>query len=208
MLLGRGDPVRCNLAGGDLLFESSLLFVDPARAYVLLAGSGDEYAVSALLARPRASFHSTPDASYIEFAAAGAQRVDHQGRSAIRLSFPDIMITQKFRPTERVSLETHVPLKFVADAGGPISFDGAMVEISAAGFSFLQYSPRITLEPGTVLKDCCIELPGRPSVMVDLEVRYSRMVSLPGGGQATRSGCCFARAAPETRMLLESFFTH
>jgi len=71
-----------------------------------------------------------------------------------------------------------------------------MVDISTAGFGFLQYSPRIALEPGTVLKGCCIELPGRASVTVDLEVRYSRMAKLPEGGWAIRSGCCFVNTPP------------
>ncbi len=208
MLLGRGQPVSCDLAGGEVLFESRLLFVDPARAYLLLECGADEPAVSALLARPRASFHSSPDASYIEFSVAGAQRAQHEGRPAIRLRFPEILITQQRRLGERVTFGTQAPLKFVADAGGPISFDGAMVDISTAGFGFLQYSPRITLEPGTLLKGCCIELPGRPSVTVDLEVRYSRMAKLPGGGHAIRSGCCFLNTPPELKTLLESYFTH
>lgn len=208
MLLSRRLPVCCDLAGGEILFESRLLYVDPARAFVLMESSPDELAVAALLARPRASFRCAPGRSYIEFPVAGARRAEHEGRPAIRLRFPEIMITQQRRLSERIDVRPNEPLKFVADAGGPLSFHGALVDISSAGFGFLQYSPRITLEPGTVLKGCCIELPGRPSVSVDLEVRYSRMEALPQGGNAIRSGCCFLNTRPEVRQLLESFFAH
>jgi len=208
ILVSHGLPVRCDLAGGEILFESKLLYVDPARAFVLMDSSPDELAVAALLARPRASFHSCPGRSYIEFPVAGAQRAEHQGRPAIRLRFPEVMITQQRRLSERIDLRPSAPLKFVADVGGPLSFHGVLIDISSAGFGFLQYSPRITLEPGTVLKGCCIEIPARPSVSVDLEVRYSRMETLPQGGNAIRSGCCFVNTRPEVRLLLESFFLH
>ena len=207
MLLGRGQALRCDLAGGEIAFESRLLFVDPARAYILMAAGASEPAVAALLARPRASFHSSPDNWHIEFAAAGPQRAEHAGRPAIRLGFPDILVTQQRRAYERVSLQPQVPLQFVADAGGPISFDGEMVDISAGGLGYLQYAPNITLEPGTLLKGCRIELPGRRPVTVDLEMRYSRMETLPDGSRAVRSGFRFVNSPPALQALLESFFT-
>lgn len=208
MLLGRGQAVKCDLAGGEMLFESRLLFVDPARTFLILECGADAPAMAALLARPRASFHCSPDAWYIEFAVEGARRAEHEGRPAIRLGFPQILVTQQRRSKERIGLQPRVPLKFIADAGGPISFDGCIVDISAEGFGFLQYSPRITLEPGTVLKGCRIELPGGPPSTVDLEVRYSRLATLPDGGRAIRSGCRFVDTPPELKKLLGSFFLH
>jgi c-di-GMP-binding flagellar brake protein YcgR len=206
MLLGRAQAVRCDLAGGEILFESRLLFVDPARAYIVLQSGANEAALAALLARPRASFHSLPDSWHIEFAASGPQRTEYEGQPAIRLRFPEILVTQQRRSYERISIQPQVPLHFVADAGGPISFDGTMVDISAGGLGYLQYAPNITLEPGTSLKGCRIELPGRPPVTVDLEVRYSRMETLPDGRRAVRSGFRFVDTTPALKRLLESFF--
>ena len=42
---------------------------------------------------------------------------------------------------------------------------------------------------------------------VDLEVRYSRMESLPDGSRAVRSGFRFVNSPPALQALLESFFT-
>jgi hypothetical protein len=80
------------------------------------------------------------------------------------------------------------------------------VDISEGGIGFVQYAPNITLEPGTVLKGCRIEVPGGRSVTLDLEVRYSRPVTLPGGRVALRSGCRFVNVPAEARALLASFF--
>lgn len=206
MLLGRGEPLRSNLAGGGIVFVSRLRHVDPGRAFILLDPDPGDAANDALLARPRASLHATPEGWHIEFSASAPERAQHEGRSVIRLRFPDILVTQQRRAHERRAVEPKVPLHFVVDAGGVISFDGAMVDVSAGGLCFLRYPPDITLEPGTLLKGCRIELPGRPPATVDLEVRYSRMATLPDGRNAIRSGCRFVNTAPELRALLESFF--
>ena len=52
LLLGAGQPVQCDLAGGEILFESKLLYIDPAHAYILLAPGTSDSALAALLARP------------------------------------------------------------------------------------------------------------------------------------------------------------
>ncbi len=207
-LLGNGQTVQCDLAAGEMLFESRLLFVDPARAFIVMESGASESATAELLARPNASFHSSTGGSHIEFSAAGSQRVEHEGSPAVRLSFPEILIAQQSRAAERVVLQPREPLKFVADTGGPLSFDGTLVDISPGGFACLQYAPSITLEPGTVLKECCIEMPGRPSATADLEIRYSRLVTLPDGRREIRSGCRFLDAKPELKALLASFFVH
>ena len=206
VLLARGQALCCDLAGGEMVFESKLLFVDPARAYILLAPGASLPALNALLARPRASFQSTPEGWHIEFAASAPQRAEHDGKPAVRLAFPEILVTQQRRAQERIALKPQVPLNFVADAGGPLSFEGELIDVSLAGFGFLQYSPDITLEPGTLLRSCRIELPGRPAANADLEVRYSRMNTLPDGKRVIRSGCCFVDPTPELCALLESFF--
>jgi c-di-GMP-binding flagellar brake protein YcgR len=207
-LHAHGLAVRCNLAGGELVLESKLLHVDPARGYILLEPGTNEAATAALLARPRASFYASTPSWQVEFSAGDPQKALHGGAPALRLAFPEILVTRQSRATERVTIQPHAPLHFVADAGGPISFDGVLIDISTAGFAFLQYSPNITLEPGTILKGCSIALPGHPAATVDLEVRYSRMDSLPGGRRAIRSGCRFVDTPPELKALLASFFKH
>ena len=206
MLLERGQAVNSDLAGGKIVFESRLLYVDPARAYVMVEPGANEPALTALLERPRASFHASPEGWHIEFAAAGAQRAEHEGQAAIRLRFPEILITHQRRARERLRLESQVPLHFVVDAGGPLSFDGTMVDVSIDGLGILQYGPGITLEPGTLLKGCRIDLPRQPLATVEMEVRYSRQATLPDGRRVVRSGCRFVNLAPEFKAALEAFF--
>ncbi|MNC89631.1 Flagellar brake protein YcgR [compost metagenome] len=70
-----------------------------------------------------------------------------------------------------------------------LSFKGGLVDISSSGVGFLVYDPSITLEPGTVLKGCRIDPHNGAPLVLDLEVLYSELVSLPDGTRAERSGC-------------------
>jgi c-di-GMP-binding flagellar brake protein YcgR len=207
MLAARGEALTSRLGQGELAFESRLLHVDPGRAFIVIALSADETANRSLLARPRASFHASAGGWRIEFAAAEPQPVQYDGRAAIRLRFPEILVSQQRRVHERVSVQPRVPLHFVADAGGVISFDCAIVDIGAGGIGFLQYAPDITLEPGTLLKGCRIEPPGHAPVTVDLEVRYSAPVTLADGRRALHSGCRFIDPSPEVKALLDAYFS-
>jgi len=205
-LAARAEPLRANLAGGGLAFTTKLRYVDPNRALIVLEPSASEEANAALLARPRASFRAMAEGLHVEFAAADPVRTTYAGEPAIQMKFPDVMATAQRRESERRPVLPQAPLHFIADEKGVISFDGYMVDISEGGLGFVQYSPNITLEPGTVLKGCRIEVPGGQSVTLDLEVRYSRPVTLPGGRTALRSGCRFVDVPPEARALLASFF--
>lgn len=82
-----------------------------------------------------------------------------------------------------------------------------MVDISPIGIGFLQYPPDITLEPGTILRGCRIELPGRPALVVDMEVRYSTRMTLADGRRAMRSGCRFIEPGTGLTALLEEYFS-
>jgi hypothetical protein len=76
-----------------------------------------------------------------------------------------------------------------ADEDGIMPFDGMIIDLGFEGIGFLVYASTITLEPGTVLRGCRIQLPGGAECVSDLEVRYSQAVTLPNGARAMRSGC-------------------
>lgn len=207
MLAARGEPVRSSVGAGELVFESRLRLIDPRCAFILLDACADEAANRALLVRPRASFHASPGGWRIEFAAADPVPITYEGRGLIRMRFPDVLVSQQRRAQERTPARTRVSLHFVADAGGVISFEGDMVDISEAGIGFLQYPADITLEPGTLLKGCRIELEGRAPIAVDMEVRHSTPVVLDDGRRGMRSGCRFINPGPELKALLAEYFS-
>jgi c-di-GMP-binding flagellar brake protein YcgR len=206
-LVTRGEPIISDLGGGKRLFRSRLRFVDPARAYIIIELGADEAANEALLVRPRVTFHAEPDGWRLEFAAADPMRTfPNEGAPGIRLRFPEIVSGHQCRADERTAAPQQQALRCIVDETGVMPFEGVIANVSNGGIGFFQYDPAISLEPGTVLKGCRIENAGGDSVVVDMEVRYSRLVDLADGTQAQSSGCRFLNLSAEETARIHQFF--
>ena len=189
LILTRGEAITAYLQSGEVKFTSRLLAVDPIKSCISIKPDPDEVANAALLSRPRCTFFATLPNGHVEFVAADPHKIQHDGTPAIRLKFPDVFSYRQRREQDRSPVSPQVPLECLADAGGVLSFKGGLVDISSGGVGFLVYDPSITLEPGTVLKGCRIDSSNAAPLVIDLEVRYSELVSLPDGTRAERSGC-------------------
>ena len=189
LILTRREAITAYLQSGEVKFTSKLLRVDPIKSCIVIELDPDEAATAALLSRPRCTFFATLPNGHVEFVAADPQKVVHEGTPAIRLHFPDVFSYRQRRAEDRAAVSPQIPLECLADAGGVLSFKGGLVDISAGGVGFLIYDPSITLEPGTVLKGCRIDAENEAPLILDLEVRFTEMVSLPDGTRAERSGC-------------------
>jgi hypothetical protein len=66
----------------------------------------------------------------------------------------------------------------------------------------LIYPPDVMVGPGTVLAGSRIVIPGAGEVTVDLEVRYSELVTLDDGSRARCSGFRFLNAPDEVKQQL------
>jgi c-di-GMP-binding flagellar brake protein YcgR len=206
-LVMRAEPIVSELEGGRLRFRSRLRFIDPARVYIVIELSADDAANRALLARPRATFHAEPGGWRIEFAAADPRPTGgHEGTPGIRLRFPEIVAGHRRREDERAPPPPQQALRCVVDEAGVMPFDGTMANVSKGGIGFLQYDPSISLEPGTLLKGCRIDSAAGESIVVDMEVRYSRLLTLADGSQVHSSGCRFVGLTAEETARIEEMF--
>ena len=200
-LRARREPISAQFGGG-LSFSSRLLWVDPELQFIVIARSADPAADAALLARPRCDFACALAAWQVEFVAAEPQRVRYKGQEAIRLRFPELMAGHQRRAEPRAAPARELPLRCLADAGGVMSFDAHVIDISSGGVAVLLYHPGITLEPGTVLRGCVIEHPSLGPLSVDMEVRYSEPVRLKDGRRARRAGCRFVAPPAQLKALI------
>jgi c-di-GMP-binding flagellar brake protein YcgR len=189
----------------EIRFQSLLRLVDPTGQRVILERSPLEAANTALLGRGRICLHADIPGWHVEFVGASPRTVEHEGQRAIELRFPEILVVHQPREYARGAVEPHVPLHCEADAGGIMPFDARMIDISRGGVGFLVYSSDISLEPGTVLRGCRIEVPGGGSLVTDLEVRYSQRVTLSDGTRALRSGCRFIDPPPQIAELVKRY---
>jgi c-di-GMP-binding flagellar brake protein YcgR len=191
------------LAGGETVFESRVSHVDPAGGFIVIDLGSDEAARTELLAQGRCIFHADVQGTRIEFVCTEPHEAKHAGKPSIRLRFPEVLSRWQ-RAHSRTSV-SGVPLQCVADSEGIMPFEGLIVDIGPEGLGFLVHEANIMLEPGTVLKSCLIEMPGKAVCKVDLEVCYSQPVTLGDGTRSLRSGCRFLDTAGAAKQLIDFY---
>ncbi len=204
-LAARRERVTVELPDGRGLVDTLLVLADPIGDFIIVAAAADEALNSALLALGRVTLVAEPKDWHIEFVGVAPSVVMHDGAAAIRLRYPEILTVQQRRQNERFNASTALALHCVADAGGIAPFDAQIKDISLGGISVLLYPPDVMIEPGTVLAGSRIEIPGADTVTVDLEVRYSELVTLEDGSRARCSGFRFLNAPEDvTQQLVDA----
>lgn len=201
-LATRRQAVTAELPDNQGMFNTHLVRTDAMGDFIIVAASADEALNSALLAQGRVTLVAEPDDWHIEFVGVEPSAVVHDGVAAIRFSYPEILTVQQRRQSERFDTAPRLMLRCIADAGGFAPFDAQIRDISFGGISVLLYPPDVMIEPGTVLVGSRIEIPGAETVTVDLEVRYSQLVTLEDGSRARCSGFRFVNAPDEVRQQL------
>lgn len=200
LLAARGVPLLSHVARGTLQFVSRLRHIDPGLRYIVLDAAADEEANTALVSRLRAIFSTTVGERHFEFAGSNPQKTVHEDVPAIRVDFPDVLVSHSRRADPRAVVSPR--LHCLADASGDMPFDAEVVDISAGGIGLL-YPADITLEPGTLLAGCVITGPRLAPCIFDLEVRYSQTAMLSEEKNTQRSGCRFTQpSAPAVRQLV------
>ena len=191
--------------GAAAVFRSLLRDVDSQVGRIVLERSPDKAANEAVLARPRCTFHCELPGWHLEFVAAEPRATTHDGAPAIECRFPEMLSSYQRREHDRTAIRPPLPLRVLADAEGFTPFGASVVDVAEGGIGFLVYSQTITLEPGTVLQGCRIELPDAVVCSVNLEVRYSEAVNFASGTRAMRSGCRFVAPSPELTALVKRY---
>jgi len=205
-LAARREVVTAQLGGET--FSSQIIDADLVGHYIYLKPATTESANAALLAVWRVTLICTPGDWRIEFVASEPRELNHDEARAIRLCIPEVVSVRQRRRHPRTEVPSKIELRCVADAGGVTPFDAQVVDVSLGGIGSLDYPPDITLEPGTVLVKCRIDVPGKGPLSVDLEVQYSEEFALPDGSRARRSGFRFVEASDDVKILVDTFGRH
>lgn len=201
-LVARHQLVTAEIPGSENPFTARILGADAKWGFIIVSAAADESANRGLLARASVTFFSRLGEWHIEFAAIGPGKVMHEGIPAIRLRYPDILSVQQRRQHDRHEASATVLLRCVADAGGIMPFEARIRDISLGGIGAIFYSADISIAPGTVLVGSLIEVPGLDPVAVDLEIRYSDVVTLPDGSHGHVSGFRFINPPDDLNRLI------
>jgi len=199
-----GTAIAARFASGMQAFRTRLLFVDPARRYVVIQASEDMAANARLLAGPCANLLAEFGDWRIEFTAESPQPATHGGFQAMRLAFPASVSINRRRQQERIAVPRQSNLRCSGKVPGGPAFEAAVTDVSPRGIGLL-HEASSPLDPGTVLAGCRLERPGRDPVGVDLEVRYTEPATLPDGRAGMKVGYRVLDPSPAVGALISEF---
>lgn len=191
--------------GGGKLFVSHILSVDTAAGHFVIAYCANKSANSVLFSLPSLEFTANHQGAHLVFQVSNPKDTQFDGQPAIQFTFPQSVILCHRRKQTRIAIPADVSLRCIADEGGVISFEARITDISLGGMGGLLYSTDIMLEAGTVLKGCRIIIPGSKAIIADLEVRYTKTITLPDGMLINRAGVRFVQRPKEIEALINMF---
>jgi c-di-GMP-binding flagellar brake protein YcgR len=201
-LAARHQPVTMELPDDRGLFTTHIVRTDPGGQFIMVAAAADNAVNETVLSLSRLILVAEPDDWHIEFVGVEPSEVVQDEVAAIRMRYPEILTVQQRRQDDRYDATPVIMLRCEADAGGFAPFDAQIKDVSLGGMSVLVYPPDVKIEPGTVLVGSRIEVPGAEVITVDLEVRYSEIVTLPGGSRARCSGFRFLNTPDDVKKML------
>ena len=200
-----GALLAAEVGGGEQLFLTRVLHVDPGGEFFVIGYSEEKKANNALLEEQSVKFWANEGSWRIEFTATRPSEMVFDGVAAVRFVIPEALIQSHHREHPRFRVRSDVSLRCIADGAGVAPFEARIVDISRGGIGGIVYESAIKLAPGTVLKGCKIVLPSAQAIVADLEVRYTISITQPDGSLALRSGVRFLVEPKSFGALLKKF---
>ena len=201
----QGIPVTATLNHGGQLFITRILQVDAEAGRLLIGYSQSKAANATLLAARQVVLHVEFSRSHVVLRALSPVDAAFEKQPGIRLDFPEFLVRHQPRTHPRFKIPAQMGLKCIVECPGFLPFELEVVDISLEGQGMMLSDPGISLDPGTILKDCRIVYPGRRPIVVDLEIRYSKPLLQPDGSQPRRVGCRFLGSAGDIADLVKMF---
>jgi c-di-GMP-binding flagellar brake protein YcgR len=197
--------VTLYFGGGERSLVTSVLAVNPDFEELVLDCGAHERDNEAMLASGRLIVVSFIDHVKVQFAAGRAQRTTFEGGPALRLRLPESVLRLQRRNYFRVPTPIGRPLKVQMphEAATP-SGEMRVVDLSCGGVGIVT-QPAPQLEPGAILEDCRIELPGVGPVTVSLEIRHVSVVPGPKGTMQVRCGLQFVALPAASYAMIQRY---
>lgn len=198
---------RCSVSAeieSGKLFISHILSVDTA-GYFVIAYCANKPLNSVLFSLPSLEFTASYLESRIVFRVSNPKDIQFNGQPSIQFAFPQSITLHNRREHPRIPVPEDMSLRCIADENGIISFESRITDISMDGMGGLLYAADIKLETGTILKGCRIIIRGDKSIIADLEVRYTKTITLQDGALINRTGVRFVQRPKGIEELINMF---
>lgn len=188
-ILHRRVLVTIYFSNGTRFIVTNLLAINPDFEELVFDCGADEEVTRALTRSSRFTVVTFLDQVKIQFSGQRMELTSFEDAPALRMRVPDSLLRfqrREFYRTQTIGKPLMWRLPLAAPDGK--TAEGRIVDISCGGIALLVQNEHTRIEPGTVLRECEINLPEIGRLSLTLEIRSA------AGGTGTgnhRYGCAF-----------------
>jgi len=206
-LIAHSSFVTASFGGHDDFIVTAILALNPEFEELILDYGADELANKRMLAAPRITFMTQLDHIRIQFTVTKIETTMFEGARAFRTRLPSKLTRLQRREFYRVKVPlgqtTFCALKL--PAAGVATVQARIADVSCGGIAIVDYPDDLALEPGTVFKDCEIDLKDLGQVVTDLEIVHVLEKTTRNAARSRLAGCRFRNLSNGMLTLIQRY---
>jgi c-di-GMP-binding flagellar brake protein YcgR len=194
--------------GSSLTSLSAIVDIDDAQGIIIIDILKDEAVTQRAVDAGSVDIEGLLDHIKISFTSQNFEICEHEGRPAISLSIPDVLIRLQRREFYRVPTPIINPVlcKIPATSwDGPTSIALPVRNISSGGIQALDETMQIDSTLGKVYRNCTIYISAAENFSADLEVKNTYSAVTPGGHMGAKIGFQFVRLDGKSENILQKY---
>lgn len=212
LLAKHGELISAYLDDGEQSFLTTLLAVDKETGILIFdPPQSADHSIAATQAR-QVTLVTRLEKVKMQFRLASLQKTTWDNRPALAAPPPQILLRLQRREFFRLEppggTPIHCGLAFGSGTTGTHVHDFQVLDISGGGVSLqAPISLLNELEPGSIFKDCRLEIPDECVLQVNLQVHKVVEISAPTGPHTLRVGCSFVGVPAMRQASIERYIT-
>jgi len=203
-LLASREPLSVHWDGNDGFALTALLAVNQEFEELVLDCLGDARANRRLIESEDLSLVASMDGVKLQFSAQRAEPTVFEGRPALRVRLPELMLRLQRRETFRVRAPLSCELALEVD-GRLCVLELRVGDLSLGGLSLVTDRNYVSIEPGSLIENCRINLGAIGTLAARLEVRNVMESRNRQGARQLRFGCRFVNLSGSMENLVSRY---
>lgn len=205
-LQARHEPVTLNV-DGEMFSLTMLLAINPEFEEVVFDCGSDPQGNGRILRAEHITVVANIDGIKVQFGASGADPTVFEGRPAMRMRLPDVLLRLQRRDSYRIP--DNLMCETIVDTDGRTRVLTLRVaDVSLGGLALLADKTKLFCEVGTILRNCTMVLNKLGTLKFDLRVQNLGQARTRNDLRPLRIGCEFEHLSPSMEALLSRHIAH